>query len=80
MTRLYNTVCIDGAAKKQAILELQSIERKQNRLICVLNATDKVISATKLNELWKTYKGNILVAHKRWSQCKDLEIASEIAK
>lgn len=80
MTRLYNSACVDGAAKKQTKLELQSVESEPNRLICVIHATDTAISATELNELWQTYKTNLLVAHRRWNECKDLGIASEVAK
>lgn len=80
MTRMYNSVCVDGAAKKQKLLELQSIEREQNRLICVMNAIDKVISATELNELWQTYKTNLLEARIRWNKCKELRTAGDVAK
>lgn len=45
-----------------------------------MNAIDKVISATELNELWQTYKTNLLEARIRWNKCKELRTAGDVAK
>lgn len=59
---------------------LGTIEQEQNRLICIMNAIDKVIKTTEFDELWQAYKMELSEAFQRWTACTELANASEITK